>query len=242
EKIALCLESVKWVNDIVVIDGFSSDGTVEVSKKYTNKVIQHKFETFAAERNLGIDNASGDWILQLDADEVVTKEFRLELEKILSGNQEFSAYRFRRNNFFLGHFMRYGGWYHYSLHFFKKGFARYEGRVHEDLIVDGPIGVIEAGVRHYPFDSLAQFVERQNRYSSLAAREMFEKKGVLTKKEIKYNLLIKPVKRFWKFYFKKKGYKEGMHGVVFSAFYAWLHFLNWAKYWELIKNNSEENN
>jgi glycosyltransferase involved in cell wall biosynthesis len=232
-KIKNCLESITWVDEIVIVDGFSTDKTVEICKQYNAKIIQHAFEgDFGQERNIGIDNASGDWVLQLDADDVVTQGFRQVARKILEEEGEFVAYKFLRKNFFMGHFMRYGGWYHYSLHFFKKGFARYQGKVHHDLIVNGTIGVLNEEIEHYPFDNFSQFIERQNRYTNLEAKEIVDLERYINEKNISYNIRIKPVKLFWKFYVKKKGFKEGMHGFIFSVLFAWVHFLKWVKVWE----------
>ncbi|MBF0493797.1 MAG: glycosyltransferase family 2 protein [Candidatus Omnitrophica bacterium] len=240
--IGRCLESVKWADEMIVVDGFSTDQTCVIASGYGAKVVQHKFEgDFGEERNIGIDNSKGDWVLQLDCDEVVTEGFKSELMKILEGQRpEYVSYKFLRKNFFLGRFMRWGGWYHYSHHLFKRGFARYKGRVHHDLLVNGKTGVLNAEVEHYPFQSLSQLVERQNRYTDLESREIYELKGVLSKKEIGYNLKVKPVKLFWKFYVKKRGYREGMHGFVFSLLFAWTHFIKWAKYWEIVREKQIE--
>ncbi len=241
KKIRNCLESVKWADEIVVVDGFSTDSTVDICKEYGARVVQHRFEgDFGEERNIGIDNSSGDWILQLDADEVVTEGFKTGVLEVLKGEEKFVAYKFLRKNFFLGRFMRYGGWYHYSHHLFKKGFARYKGKVHHELIVDGETGVLNVEVEHYPFQDLAQLIARQNRYTTLEAGEILELRGRLDEKEIRYNVKVKPVKLFWKFYVKKKGFREGMHGFIFSVLFAWVHFIKWAKYWALVRKTDEQ--
>ncbi|MEA3489279.1 MAG: glycosyltransferase family 2 protein [Candidatus Omnitrophota bacterium] len=238
DKIRNCLESIKWVDEIVVVDGFSTDGTVDICKEYGARIVQHEFEgDFGEERNIGIDNSSGDWILQLDADEVVTGPFRDRVMKILNGEYSHTAYKFLRKNIFLGRFMRHGGWYHYSSHFFKKGHARYEGKVHHHLIADGEIAELDAEIEHYPFENLAQLIARQNRYTNIEAREILDLRGKIDEKEVRYNIRVKPVKLFWKFYVKKKGYKEGMHGFIFSLLFAWVHFLKWAKYWEMVRES-----
>ena len=236
------LESVKWADEIVIVDGFSTDKTVDICKEYGAKIVQHKFGgDFGEERNIGIDNASGDWILQLDADDVVTEGFKKDLMKILEGEDRYVAYKFRRKNFFMGHFMKYGGWYHYSLHLLKKGYARYKGRVHHDLIVDGKTGTLESDVEHHPFQNFTQFIDRQNRYTTLEGKELFDLHGKMPDKKIQYNIRIKPIKLFWKFYVKKQGFREGAYGLVFSVLFAWVHFLKWAKYWEFQRSaaNSE---
>jgi len=234
DKIKNCLESLKWMDDVVIVDGFSTDRTVDIAHEYGVKVVQHRFEgDFGLERNIGIENLAADWILSLDADEVVTEGFKKRAVEILRTEVPYRAYKFLRKNYFLGRFMRYGGWYHYSHHFLMKGFARYEGRVHHQLIVNGDIGKLDADIEHYPFQSVAQLVSRQNRYTTIEAREMLELRGKIDLKEVLYNIKVKPLKLFWKFYVKKQGFREGMHGFVFSVLFAWVHFLRWAKYWEM---------
>lgn len=235
-RIKRCLDSVTWADEIVVVDGYSTDRTVDICKEYQAKVVQHRFEgSFDIDCNIGIDNSSGDWILKLDADDVAAESLKNDIEKVLEDDRGYSAFKFRRKNFFLGHFMRYGGWYHYSLHFFKKGKARYKGHVHETLIVDGKIGQLEGDCEHYPFESISQFIERHNSYSNIEAQKILDTQGILDKKTIRCNLTIKPLKRFFKFYIKKKGFLEGIYGLIFSILFTWVHFLNWAKYWEMVK-------
>jgi len=245
-KIRRCLESVKWADEIVIVDGYSTDGTIDICRQYNAKIIQHKFDgSFDTDCNIGIENASCDWILKIDADEVVADSLRKDIESVLEDDRGFSAFKFRRKNFFLGHFMRYGGWYHYILSLFKKGKAYYKGSIHETLVVNGKVGQIEGDCEHYPFNSISEFMERHNRYSTIEAQKILDNRGILDMKVINYNLKIKPLKRFWKFYIKKQGFREGVHGFIFSILFAWVHFLNWAKYWEMVKeriNDSSERN
>ena len=104
-----------------------------------------------------------------------------------------------------------------------------------NLIVDGNIGTLEGDCEHYPFNSLSEFIARHNRYADIEAQKILDEHGILDKKTIMYNLKIKPLKRFWKFYVKKKGFLEGRHGFIFSVLFSWIHFINWVKYWELVK-------
>lgn len=239
EKIRKCLESVKWVDEIVIVDGMSTDKTLDICREYGAKIIQHRFEgDFGLERNIGIDSSTKNWILQLDADEIITIAFRKKVLEILSEPSEFVAYKFRRKNFFLGKFMKYGGWYHYSLHFFKKGFARYKGRVHHQLIVDGTIGILEEEIEHYPFKDIETFIDRHNRYTTYEAIEMYEQKGCISQKKIYANVIFKGPKIFWKLYIKKKGFLEGMHGFIFSILFGWVDFVRWMKYWEICQSHS----
>ena len=229
-----------WVDEIVVLDGFSSDRTVEVCRRYTDKVFQNRWDgyRFCTERNLGTSKVSSDWCLHIDPDERATPEFREALLKLLQKKPAENAFEFRKKNNFLGHFMRHGGWYHYSLHLFRRNKASYEGVIHETLKVEGAVGKLEAAVEHYPFTSVSQFVNRHNGYSTREALANLEERGVLPEKEILFNLKKKPLKRFFKFYIRKQGFLDGAHGLIFSVLFAWVHFINWAKYWELLHEDT----
>lgn len=233
-KIRRCLDAIRWVDEIIIVDGESTDGTPDICREDGAVVINHPFGgDFGEERNLGNAHATSDWVLQLDADDLVTPEFRQAAETILRDGTPHAAFQFRRTNCFLGHWMRYGGWDHSSLHFFRRGKARYRGRVHHALLVDGSIGTLKAAVEHYPFDSLEQFVDRQNRYTTLEARELVDLHGTFPPRELRYQIMVKPAKLFWKLYVKKQGFRDGMHGLIFSGLYSFVHFLKWAKVWEL---------
>lgn len=235
-----CLRSVAgWADEIIIVDGLSTDATIPIAKKYTDKIFQHPWlGSFSEERNFGIERASMDWCLQIDPDERVTSEFRQSVDELLSKNNLCDAYEFRKKNYFFGHFMGHGGWHHYSLHFFKRTKARYEGIVHETLKVSGSVGKIEAAVEHFPFTSITQFLQRHNRYSTLEAEDEKRVHGFLPDEVILYNLQKKSLKRFFKFFVKKKGFLDGIHGFLFSVLFAWVHFINWAKYWELTREGN----
>jgi glycosyltransferase involved in cell wall biosynthesis len=132
KKIEKCLISLKgWADEILLVDGGSTDKTHDIAKRYGAKVYLHPFSgSFAEERNFGTDKASGDWVLQLDSDEIVTDALKSKCDETLPLTK-CAAFKFRRKNVFLGHEFTYGGWYHWSQHLLKKGCARYEGRVHE---------------------------------------------------------------------------------------------------------------
>lgn len=237
-RIARCLESVRWADEIIIVDGMSTDRTVEICTAAGATVLSHPFSgSFGEERNVGADAASGEWVLQLDGDDVVSDGLRAAIERIMRDGTPHAAFQIRRKNNFLGHWMMRGGWYHYYLTFYRKAACRFEGRVHHTLKVNGTIGVLEAPMLHFPFLSLEQFVAKQNRYTTLEAQEMLDTQGVLDRRLVRYQLTWRPAKLFWKSFVKKQGFCEGWYGLVFAALYAWVHFLKWAKYWELIRHH-----
>lgn len=236
--IAKCLASVAWADDVVVVDGFSTDKTIDIAKSLGARVVEHKFTgSFADERNTGNQNAKYDWVLHIDADDIATDDFRKKLSEALSGNTGEVIYKFRRRNFFLGHSMDHGGFHHYIPNLVNRKHVKYEGDVHEVPVYKGAMGAIDADINHYPFDSIDQFIQRQNRYAGIAAGKMLETEGVLNERLIKRGLVNKTFKVFWKSYVKKQGYKDGIYGLVFGMLFAFINFLKWAKYWELVKKD-----
>ncbi len=230
-----CLDSVRWADEVVVVDGQSTDRTPQIARDYGATVVSRPFSgSFAEERNAGLAVATGDWVLQMDADEQVSPGLRAAIERLLADGSPHAAFKLRRLNTFLGRTMRHGGWYHYHTALFRRQGARYEGLVHERLRHQGSVGVLEADLCHEPFQSISQFLARQNRYTSLQARELFERQGRLPLARVRRQLWARPLKLFWKAYVKKQGFREGRHGLMFSILFAWVDFLLWAKYWELV--------
>lgn len=242
ENIGSCLESVKGLADeIVVIDGSSTDKTVEIAKKYGAKVIiRENPPIFHINKQKAIEAAKGDWILQLDADERVTPELTKEIEKIassykLTANSYYPvAYYIPRKNFFLGRWIRYGGMYPDAvIRFFKKGKAWLPCRsVHEQMEVDGETGCLRGHLLHYTAPTFSRYLVNSNRYTSLTAQEYADRKlptNFLT--SIRYMFCL-PFWRFLTLYFRHKGFLDGFPGLVF-ALYSGLHLAtSYVKYWE----------
>ena len=245
-QIARCLESAAWADELVVVDDESDDRTVEIAQRYGARVVTHRSDgNFDRQRNIGVGAAGAEWVLQMDADEVIPPRLRQAIERLLRGASDGVeapvAYRIKRRNYFLGRFMRHGGWYVDGIKLFRRDKARYVGRsVHETLQVDGPVGVLEADIEHYPFTSLEQVIERTNRYTTVEAQLLAEERPRLPCRTIAYQLMWRPVRLFWKSYLKKGGWREGMHGLVFALWGAWAHWLRWAKYWELTRGRRQE--
>ncbi|MBU3911585.1 MAG: glycosyltransferase family 2 protein [Candidatus Omnitrophica bacterium] len=233
KRIEPCLESVKWCDEIVVVDDMSTDNTHQICRKFKANVVAHASNgNYDVQRNLGIDNSNSEWILQLDADERVRPELRKNIKEILRNNSSFSAYSLGRRNYFLGRFMKFGGWHERHVRLFKKGKGRYTGSVHERLNVNGKVGELRSDLDHYAFDSINQYITRQLYYASIESRVMYEDRfGKIGLDEIKYHLKVKPLKLFVKLFFKKQGFRDGVHGFVFSILNAWRHFMIWAIYY-----------
>jgi glycosyltransferase involved in cell wall biosynthesis len=242
KNIAACLDTVMWADEIVIVDDSSDDNTVNIARRYTNKIIINPMNgDFTRQRNIGTDNASGDWILQMDQDERVTPELKKVITEILDGGSQYSAFRFRRINNFCGKFLKFGGEdLHKPLRLFRKDKARFiasDTRMDEELVVDGPIGEIDAYMEHYNFPDINQYILKQNFYSELEARVLYRKIGLISEKRLRRELTLGPLKLFFKTYIKRKGFKDGVHGLIFATLSAWRRFLIYAKYWEQNKGS-----
>jgi len=241
-RIARCLSSVAWAGESIVVDGMSQDRTVEVARTNGARVLSRPFSgSFAQERNAGADVARGKWVLQLDADDIVSEDFRQALAKILEQPGTYERFKFERRSVLLGRKMRYGGWAHYIPNFYMRGRAHYVGLVHERLEASGGIGVIKAPIHHHAMESLSPYLDKQNRYTTLSARELLNTRGKIPLKEVRYHLTRRPLKVFWKSYIKKQGWRDGSHGFILGILYAWVHFITWAKYWEFAYAQAETN-
>lgn len=233
-KIARCLERVRWADEVVVVDGLSTDRTVEICRGFGATVVLHPFEgSFAMDRNLGLSRATGDWVLQIDADDLVTPEFQDAAEAMLRSRCLHAALRFYRRSVLLGRVMRHGGWRYTVPNLVRRTKVSYVGLVHERPEIEGTIGELPADIEHHPCENLTAFVARHNRYTSLQAAELFHRCGRLPNRAIAWQLWRRPWKVFWKSYVKKEGFREELHGLVFALFYAGVELLKWAKYWEL---------
>lgn len=247
DNIARCLQAVKqWVDEIVVVDGSSEDKTREIAKEYdaeviktTNKPIFHK------NKQMAIDKCKGDWILQLDADEVVSENLAQEILTIAEKDPqeiEFAAFYIPRKNFFLGQWMKKTAQYPDPvIRFFKNGKAHLPCKsVHEQMQVDGEVGHLNSHLLHYPYPSFSEYLKKSNRYTTLDAQEMRNKEMTPSF----WNFLkyyFKAEKTFWTLYLRHKGFQDGFPGFAFSAFSGLHHITAYIKFWELYKKERDIN-
>ncbi len=231
-----CLGSLGGlVDEIIIVDDKSCDRTVDICGKFANtKVIVNESKgNFDMQRNIGIEQSSGEWILQLDADEVIPIATVNKILEHINRPSNYAAFNLKRRNFFLGKPILNAGNYHNQTKLFRKDKARYVGcSIHETLKVDGEVGSIEAEVFHYPFNSIRSFIERANFYSEVEAGVFLTKNKIPSEKYIKYRLTWKSIKHFYKLYIKKSGYKDGMHGLIWCLLNVINTQLLWMKIWE----------
>ena len=245
EKVlADCLNSIKGLADeIVVVDGSSTDKTVEIAESLGAKVtVTDNKPIFHINKQMAIDECRGEWILQLDADEIVPPELAEEIKELITNHQSpitNNAFWIKRKKMFLGRWMKKGGQYPDPvIRLFKKGKARLPCKsVHEQMEVEGAVGWLKNELIHLPNSSFFQYVAKDNLYSTLTAEEMQEKNMPVNIFSLLKYFYWEPHKIFFSIYFRHRGFLDGFPGFVF-AFYSALHQMTaYVKYWEM-KNAS----
>lgn len=233
KNIKECLESVNWVDEIIVIDAFSTDRTVEIARKYTDKVFLNMWKGFGQQKNLGIEKTMSKWVLIVDADERVSPELRSKIEDRLSKhrNDRFAGYQIPRRNYFYGKWVRWGGSYpDYQLRLFRRDSGRYNDvAIHENLILNGPIGDLEHHIDHLTERCIADHFKKFDNYTTLAAEEAGKKKN-----SVKWHdIASRPIITFLKVYVSKGGWRDGLHGLIYGAFASFYTFSKYVKLWEM---------
>ena len=231
-NIDACLAAVDWVDDIVVVDSGSTDGTIERARARGARVIQRDWPgSYAAQKNFAAEQTTHDWILSLDADERVTPELATEIKSILASEPPVAGYRIPRLTFHLGRWIRTTDWYpDYQLRLYDRRRATWPPRlVHESVTAEGPIGYLTRDLEHYAYRDISHHHAAMDRYTTLAARQMFEqgrRAGV-------FDLAVHPAAAFLRNYLLKRGITDGTPGFIISAMNAYYVFLKFAKLWQL---------
>ncbi len=231
------LESVKWADEIMVVDSFSTDKSIEIAKEYTNFIIQREYENSASQKNWAIPQATHEWILLVDADERVTPELKSEIQEILKNPQK-DAYWIARENYFMDKRVRHVVKGDKVVRLFKKS-CRYQPlHVHSKLDLEGlQVGWLKAKLEHHTFKSIDHFMWKINRYAEWSARDYLKKTPRITF----FHLLIKPGFRFFKHYILERGFLDGKVGFIMSSVHAWSVFLRYWKMLEIRRNEKSKN-
>lgn len=244
KNIELVINSVKWADEILVCDMHSEDKTVEIAKKLGARVIFHKRLGYVElVRNFAISKALGDWILVLDPDEGISKSLKERLVQIADKMRQISYVRIPRKNIIFNKWMKASGWWpDYQIRFFRKGKVKWTDQIHRppltageglDLPVEEKFAII-----HNNYQTVSQFLERLNRYTSVEAKEL-EKSGY----KFKWSDLIgKPLSEFLSRFFVNKGYQDGLHGLALSFLQAFSFLVVYLKTWETEGFNEESVN
>ena len=231
-NIRRCLESIKWVDEIIVVDSFSTDRTVEICKEYTDRVIQREWPGHVRQKQFALEQATGDWVLSLDADECLSEQSIRELqETVLDDNPAVDGFIFPRKSFYLGRWINHGGWYPDSkLRLVRRGRAHWGGvDPHDKLITDGNTVQLKHDMLHYVYRDIAHQLKTVDSFSAISA-EQWHRQG---KRFNLLLLLVRPPIRFLEMYVWKLGLLDGMPGFVIAVVSSYYVFLKYARLWAL---------
>jgi glycosyltransferase involved in cell wall biosynthesis len=229
--IADALTSVAFADEIVVVDSHSTDDTVAIARRFTDRVIVRDWNGYVDQKNYAASIARGDWILSLDADERVTPELAAEITATIASAPAAAAFRIPRVTWHLGRWIRTTDWYpDFQVRLYDRRRARWTGRyVHEAVSADGAVGRLHGELQHYAYRDVADHLETIDRYTTYAARQMYEagrRAGLL-------EIAGHPPLAFLRNYILRGGIRDGAPGFIVSALNSYYVFLKFAKLWEL---------
>ncbi|MBZ5571199.1 MAG: glycosyltransferase family 2 protein [Acidobacteriia bacterium] len=238
------LESVKHLvrdgnGEIIVVDSGSTDRTLEIARSFGAKVFLESWKGFAAQKNSAMDKASCDWVLQLDADEPLEPELAAEIETALESNPSLQGFWIPRKNFFLGRWIRHGGFYpDPKLRLIRRGAGRFEEYgAHPTIKVNGPAGRFEHALVHNAYPTLRGYIDHMNSYSSSGA-EVAVAKGHRSFSLI--NIIVRPLLTFTYNYFIRLGFLDGREGLLLHLYHAVYVSWKYAKAWELSRRHGKD--
>jgi (heptosyl)LPS beta-1,4-glucosyltransferase len=230
-----CLDSVRWCDEIVLVDSLSADRTCEIGREFTDKVIGRPWPGICgAQRNVGLDAASGDWVLMIDADERITPELREELLSFSKAPGRYAGALIPRKNYFFGRWMRHGGCYpDRQMRFFLRDRCRYNeetGKGFDTPFLDGEPKPLDAPMLHYTGQTIADRIRKTGFDADLQAREKFRR----SRKAVgAADLLFRPMAAFFKTFVSQGGWKDGIEGFIFAVLSAFHNFAKYAMVREL---------
>jgi glycosyltransferase involved in cell wall biosynthesis len=225
------LSSVRWADEIVVVDANSSDETVSIARRHTDRVVVREWPGYVAQKNYAASIAANDWILSLDADERGTPALADEVRSVLSASPAQAAFRIPRVTWHLGRWIRSTDWYpDYQTRLYDRRSAEWTGKyVHEAVAVRGETGQLNAEIQHYAYRDIAEHLETIDRYTTYAALQMRE----ANRRASVFDVAVHPPLAFLRNYLAHGGFRDGLPGFIISTLNSYYVFLKFAKLWEL---------
>src|SRR6266568_1236632 len=199
DTIEECLRSLRWADQVLVVDSESTDRTVELAQRLADRVVMEPWRGFSEQKNYAASVATEEWILHVDADEIVPPELAAEIRSVIAAPEKAVGYLLPRQTFWLGHWIRHNGWYpDYSTRLYRRHRARWEGLVHEQVVADGAVGTLRHPLRHYSYGSVQEHLERMVlRLAPLEAREAVER-GIRVYRFFPFAPLSALVRQWWR--------------------------------------------
>ncbi|MGD1005607.1 MAG: glycosyltransferase family 2 protein [Ignavibacteriaceae bacterium] len=228
-QIEECIKSISWTDEIIIVDSESADRTIEIAKKYTDKIFTRKWEGYAPQKSYALSLAKNEWVLSLDADERIPDDLKNEIMQ--TDFNVCDGYVIPRENYFLHKHITSCGWGKDShLRLFKRDKTSVTDRlVHEGFVVKGKVNTLKNPMTHFTYNSIEKAITKINQYSSLQAMEMLKTKGKVTG----FTIITHGIAAFYRSFIALKGFKDGVHGFCIAFIDSLTNFLTYMKIWEL---------
>ncbi len=230
------IQSVLWCDEIIVVDSFSTDGTIGIAKEFPQvRVLEHEYEHSAAQKNWTIPQATHPWIFLLDADERPTPELVQEVKEVVRTGTKYSGFWIYRRNNFMGKRIDYSGWQSDKvIRLFKRDECRYQNKhVHAEVEAKGEIGILKHKLIHYTYKDLTSYLKKADRYTTWGAIDRYQKFSKSGRRIGLGYLFLRPLGRFVRHYIWRLGFLDGTHGLVVSGLAAYNVFIRAVKIWRL---------
>ncbi|MFH1742746.1 MAG: glycosyltransferase family 2 protein [bacterium] len=230
-KIRACIESLAWADEVLVVDSFSSDRTVEICQELGCRILQHPYDSYSAQNNWAIPQAKYPWVLIWDSDEVCPPELREEIQQEMN-HPQYTGYAMRRQTQFFGRWIKYSGWQKdWPTRLFQRNRGRFVLRKnHTHVILDGALGRFKHPLLHYTFENLDVWMERFQRYALWSAKDAYHRGD----KPTFVNLSLRPLWRFFRAYILKRGFLDGKQGFMISMFSMFSVFMRYLYLQEIL--------
>ena len=229
-----CLETAKWMDEIIIVDAYSTDKTKEICQAYSDRIFERSWNGFGEQKNFAIEQATSDWVWILDADERITSRLKAEIVSVLALRDPEGpvAYSVPRRNYHFGRFVMNAGCFpDYQLRLFRRGVGRLnDEEPHNKFVFQGQHGYLTEPLDHYTERQIKDYLRKHQNFSFLAARERRKSKQTVYWSD----LTFRPLLTFFKFYLIRKGIRDGMQGFLVSVFASMYTFNKYAKLWEML--------
>jgi len=232
-NIQRCLESVKWADEVIIVDSGSTDATLEICQRYDCQIIKTKWLGFGRTKQIGVNSATHNWVLSIDADEEITIKLKNKIIELVESTK-FYAFKVKRVSYYLKRRINHSGWQtDYPLRLFNKEYGNFnDANVHESVIINSSnISTIHEPMKHRPYQSISSHIDKINLYTQLGAEQLFNK----GKKTTLIYASLSGVIKFIKMYFVKKGFLDGKEGFVLAILSGFSSTLKYIKLWSLCR-------
>jgi len=238
-NIRRCLESVKWADEIIVVDSQSTDRTCEIAARYGARVLSSPWRGYGHAKREGVERAQGRWILAIDADEEVSSELARQIKQVVRRSDGYPGYYVPRRTNFLGRWIRHSGWYPDPvLRLFRKDKGNFdEAVIHEKVVLNGVAGRLTGELLHYSYPDLETYLRKFNRYTTIGAEEALR----MGRRTHWYDIVVRPPVAFIKHFLSQQGFRDGMEGFLIAVMSAAAVLVKYAKLRHLGKRQQAQN-